>query len=61
MFRMRLNDELLIAAGEVEESSDEGEQLEGEKRRQAAKTVARPVLTKGLKVAWGNRHTGPLV
>ncbi|KAK1742927.1 hypothetical protein QTG54_006524 [Skeletonema marinoi] len=61
VFRMRLNDELLMATEEVEEGDlDDGEQPEGEKRRRAAKTVAHPVLTKGLKVAWGNRHPGPL-
>jgi len=60
VFRMRLNDELM-ATEEVEEGDlDDGEQPEGEKRRRAAKTVAHPVLTKGLKVAWGNRHPGPL-
>jgi len=63
VFRMRLNDDLIAANGEVEDAdSDEGEQpaAEGEKRRRAARTVAHPVLTKGLKVAWGKTHPGPL-
>lgn len=63
VFRMRLNDDLFTANGEIEGvDSDEGGQpaaAEGEKRRRAA-TVAHPVLTKGLKVAWGKIHPGPL-
>jgi len=57
VFRMRLNDELFMSNGEVE---GEDEQLLGGKRRRTAKTVAHPVLTKGLKVAWGKPHPGPL-
>lgn len=53
VFRMRLNDELFMANGDDEEQPDG-------KRRRTAKTVAHPVLTKGLKVAWGKPHPGPL-
>lgn len=63
VFRMRLNDDLFTANREVEGvDSDEEEQLaaEGEKRRRAARTVAHPVLTRDLKVAWGKTHPGPL-
>ena len=61
VFRMRLNDELLMANEEMEGSDFyQEEQQEGGKRRRTAKTVAHPVIAKGVKVAWGNRHPGPL-
>lgn len=61
VFRMRLNDELMTANGEVDSGDlDEKEQPADGKRRRTAKTVARPVLAKGLKVAWGKHHPGPL-
>jgi hypothetical protein len=62
VFRMRLNDELFTADGEAEgDDLDQGEQqAESGKRRRTAKTVPHPVLTKGLKVAWGKPHPGPL-
>lgn len=58
VFRMRLNDELIAANGPEEVEGDDS--AGSQKIRRTAKTVVHPVLTKGLKVAWGNRHPGPL-
>jgi len=62
VFRTRLNEELFMDNGEgkVGQLPQEGQPGGKNRRRRTTRTVVHPVLIKGLKVAWGKPHPGPL-